>query len=535
MTLATQLAKIPHVSTCEAITEILSGAGYLLTADITGYPTKAKTGTAVNAVAASGTVTINGVVIDGETITIGSNVYEFDTNNSVTGSNIRVNIAASAVVATGTLTITGVAIDTETVTIGSEVYEFDWNGAVTGGRIAANISSYVDQAKGTLTLTGAVAHGELFATGATTWTFKADGTAGGTGVINITAYAVKGTAVLSLGGSVTDTETVTINSRVYEFDTNAAITGDVLVDVSGGATKDLAGVALAAAITADASAVVTAVYDSGTNELTVTAKIGGTVGNYTTASATALASWSGNLTGGTNCSAANAKVAILADHSQANVSVAAGAGTTAVFSAYGTAGDALTFTKTIANGSVDGAGTLGGTQAGTDCTAPNAVLALVAAITASSTLVTAVDGAADTVVVTAKVPGAAGNVASTQTCANATWGAVNLASGADCSKGNAQTAIRSIVNSTETSWQLAAFGGDAAVLTAQTKGVLLNSVATVKTGTNISWAAVASSGGLDGTVGAQWSVLVDASYIYVAVAANTTAGTNWKRAAIGTF
>lgn len=56
-------------------------------------------------------------------------------------------------------------------------------------------------------------------------------------------------------------------------------------------------------------------------------------------------------------------------------------------------------------------------------TAPAAVIALVAAITANSTLVNAVDGEGDIVVVTAKIVGTSGNdITIATTCANASWG-----------------------------------------------------------------------------------------------------------------
>lgn len=523
MTLATELAKISHLGTREAIEAIL-----------TTIYAMAEPGTAVNAVASTGTLTIDGVVIDGETVTIGSNTYEFDTDGSVTGTNKTVDISAAAVAATGTLTYGGVAIDGETVTIGTEVYEIDWDGSVTGGNIAVDVSSYVDAAQGTLTISGVVVHNETFSIDGTDHTFKTDGTTGA-GVIDISSYTVHGTAVLSMGGDVADTETVTISGRVYEFDTDSTATGDVAVDVSGGLTKDLAGAALANAINGDASAVVTAVYDADANELTVTAKIGGTVGNYTTAETVANASWSGNLTGGANCSAADAVTAILADFSQTGITATQGAGTTVVLSAYGTAGDALTFAKSMANGAVDGGGTLGGTQAGTDCPGADAATALIAAITSNSALVTAASGGAGVVGVTAITPGAAGNVDSTQTCANGAWGAALLQNGADCAKGDAQTALRAAINADETNWQLGAFAADDATLTAQTKGTGLNGVTTTVSAINTSWAAAVTAGGVAGTVAAQWDILVDGSYIYVAVAANTVTGANWKRGAISTF
>lgn len=56
-------------------------------------------------------------------------------------------------------------------------------------------------------------------------------------------------------------------------------------------------------------------------------------------------------------------------------------------------------------------------------TASAAVTALVTAITANSTIVTAVDGTGDTVVVTAKLVGTEGNsIASTKVMTNGSWG-----------------------------------------------------------------------------------------------------------------
>jgi len=500
--------------------------------------TNIKNGTPVNAAAASGTLTIDGVCIDGETITIGSNVYEFDTDGSVTGQNVQVDISSYATASEGTLTISDVVIDGETVTINGRVYEFDTDGATTGD-VAVDISSYAVASQGTLTISGVVVHGETLVIATHTWTFKTDGTAGGSGVIDISGSAASATAVLSFGGDVADTETVTINARVYEFDTNSSITGDVAVDVSGGVDKDSAGAALASAINGDGSADVSASYDSDTNELTVTALLGGTVGNYTVSEAMGNGSWSGNMTGGTDCTASNAVAAALNDVDEATVILADGGSDTIVLTAVtpGTAGDSIGTTETCSNAAFDAA-TLGTTTAGVDCTAANAVTALVAAITNDgSASVSAADGGGGTVVATCLVPGTVGDtVTITEAMANGAWDAATLGTttaGVDCTKGNAQTAILAAVNGNETDWQLGAFAADASMLAGQSVGSALNSVATTETGANCSWAAVATSGGADGTVGAQWDCLVDASYIYVAIAANTALTANWRRVSLG--
>lgn len=65
-------------------------------------------------------------------------------------------------------------------------------------------------------------------------------------------------------------------------------------------------------------------------------------------------------------------------------------------------------------------------------TASAAVTALVTAITADSTLVTGADGTGDTVDITAVAAGLSGNdIATTETCANASFGAATLTGGAD--------------------------------------------------------------------------------------------------------
>lgn len=83
-------------------------------------------GTPVNAVNATKVLTISGVVIDGETVTIGEDVYEFvaDTAKTVTEGNIAVDIAASTVKATDDLTMDTNPIAGNTMTIGTKVFTF---------------------------------------------------------------------------------------------------------------------------------------------------------------------------------------------------------------------------------------------------------------------------------------------------------------------------------------------------------------------------------------------------------------------------
>lgn len=83
--------------------------------------------TPVNAVAAQGTLTISGVVIAGETVTIGGasgDVYEFDASGDYAGDNIEVDISSYANQAKGTLTMDVKPTADDTVTIGENVYKF---------------------------------------------------------------------------------------------------------------------------------------------------------------------------------------------------------------------------------------------------------------------------------------------------------------------------------------------------------------------------------------------------------------------------
>ncbi len=85
--------------------------------------------TPLNPVAASATLTFGGVISDTEKVVVGSNIYEFDINDTATQGNIKVDISEVRNKAIGTLTFVGAAIVTETVVISdaseiTETYEF---------------------------------------------------------------------------------------------------------------------------------------------------------------------------------------------------------------------------------------------------------------------------------------------------------------------------------------------------------------------------------------------------------------------------
>lgn len=135
----------------------------------------------------------------------------------------------------------------------------------------------------------------------------------------------------------------------------------------------------------------------------------------------------------------------------------------------GAAGDLIATNETFtAATNIFAAAALGN---GADCLAADAVTAIVAAVTASDTKgVGAVDGAGNTVVLTADAAGAAGNAIPVATTI-----------------GNA-----SFVD-----------------------------------------AVVRLTGGLDGTVSDGVKVMADETYLYVSIAENTAAGQNWRRIAVG--
>ena len=273
--------------------------------------------------------------------------------------------------------------------------------------------------------------------------------------------AVAATKVLTISGVVVDGETVSIGHDKYEFtaDTAKSVTtpGNIPVDIEAYTTKSSGTLTLPTQPTSG-------------DTMTIGAKVYTFVPDGT-------ANGDGEVSIGTNL--ASAKLALVAaingsdGHNTPNPKVSAAAfnANNCVVTALvgGVLGNAIGTTETFtAVGNVFAAVTLG---TGADCTAANAVTALVAAITAHDTVgVGAVDGAGDTVELTADVKGVIGN-------------AISLA--------------KTMVHG--------AFAG----------------------------AAVFLSGGVNGTIAAGWTILADASYLYVATAGNTVADANWRRVSIG--
>lgn len=237
-----------------------------------------------------------------------------------------------------------------------------------------------------------------------------------------TQPGVAATETLTIAGVCIDGETVTIGERVYEFDTDSSILGtsDVAIDISGGAT------ASEGTLTVDTQVTATDTMTIGTRSWVFVPN--GAAGSDGEISVGAdLASNQANIvaaingTDGFNTASTDVTAAAFA----ANVMTL-----TAIIP--GTAGDAIATTESFSAGSnVFDAATLGTATAGVDCIAATAVTATALAVTNdASALVGAVDGAGDTVVVTADATGTAANsYATTETMANGSFGDTTMSGG----------------------------------------------------------------------------------------------------------
>ena len=279
--------------------------------------------------------------------------------------------------------------------------------------------------------------------------------------------AVSAAKALAISGVVIDGETVTINNPavagtdVYEFLADAAQTKttatNIAVDIAASTTK-------------------------ATDNLTVdnqptsgdTMTIGSKEYIFVPAG---TANADGEISIGTSLATAQANIVAAINGSDGvndpHPQVTAGnftANASAITALVGgAAGNNITTTETFTAGTnVFSAAKL---ATGADCTAANAITALVAAVTAFDTQgVGAADGAGDTVDFTADIAGVIGN---------------NIVIGETMANG--------------------AFAGDATKL----------------------------SGGVDGTAAKEGKLMIDDSYLYVCMGDNTIAGKNWRRISLG--
>lgn len=276
--------------------------------------------------------------------------------------------------------------------------------------------------------------------------------------------AVNATGILTVSGVVIDSETVTINNPeedgtdVYEFAADAAQSvesGSIPVDIT-------------ASVTASSGTLTVDIQPTAGDTMTIGDVVYSFVPDGT-------ANADGEISVGTDLATAQANIVAAINGTDSvntkNPYVSAGAFTvnastmTALIG--GVAGDTIATTETFtAVTNVFSAATLGG---GADCTAANAITALVAAVTGSDTQgVGAADGAGDTVDFTADIA-----------------------------------------------------------------GVIGNAITTVEGMANGAFSAATLENGVDGTVGVMTDIYIDSSYLYRCIADNTTADNNWRRISLG--
>lgn len=231
---------------------------------------------------ATQTLTISGVVIDGQTVTIGSRVYQFRTGaTALTSGNVAVDISARGTKAQGTLTIAEPVTAGDTIVIGDQTYVF-----VTGAANAAGeIGIGADEAATKVNIPAAINGTDSVNTANT----KVTASAFSGDVCTLTARytGTQGNSIVTakLGQGLTHV------SNVF----NATTLGTTTAGVDPTAAH--AGADLVTAINADASAVVTA---TGTTSVVATAKTAGLAGNaYATTATMVNGAWGAvTLTGG---------------------------------------------------------------------------------------------------------------------------------------------------------------------------------------------------------------------------------------------
>lgn len=155
-------------------------------------------------------------------------------------------------------------------------------------------------------------------------------------------------------------------------------------------------------------------------------------------------------------------------------------------------------------------------------------------------LVSASNFSSDICTITALIGGTAGDaIATTETFTSSSnvFGAATLGSGADCSAGDAVTALVTAITAFDTQGITGTDGtGDTVVLTAS-PGKAGNNISVSTTMVNASFGngVTAMSGGTDGTVSSGVQFMVDTDYLYVCIGDNTASGQNWRKITLSTL
>jgi hypothetical protein len=549
---------------------ITGSAGSTLIGDITGDVTGSidgavvdgdtlitKTLTPVNAVAAVDTLTFTSSMKHGESFVIGDETFDIngDAVTAYAGVNTEVDITAAATAAQATeeLTLNDVAIDGETVTIGSDVYEFDTDGSIAGGStVAVDVSGGSTViADGTLTLAATDIHDDTIVVEGTTSTLKADGTAGSATVIDIedAATSARATAVLTMSVIPGDGEIFSIGTRTYEFDpTGDGIGGsDVEIDTNGLTTVAQVVDRIELNYNADGSKTAVAVSDN-VSTVTFTYEIAGVAGNAIASTNTmGDSSFGGDTFAGGAAATAQELVDLVYAHyenggagAEADLLADASDATTVTFHAVlgGTAGNSLTTTDT---GLTTGfsAVTL---ENGVDPTKGECQTALAAQVAITGLVATqpysfADVWGSDADTLTMHNVGVEGNgVTHEYSGTNTGWtgGDSTTDGGVDGTPTEHEVIFAALTPAADVT--MAAAGGTAVTCTSDVAGVIGNAIVATEALTGCAWGDGSTLvGGIDGTVGSKGQIEWDASYMYVCILANTVADANWERAGISSY
>jgi hypothetical protein len=163
-------------------------------------------------------------------------------------------------------------------------------------------------------------------------------------------------------------------------------------------------------------------------------------------------------------------------------------------------------------------------------------------VNTAHTLVSAGEFVVNDCILTAFIGGVAGDLIATTETFTAETNVFDdntlgtTTAGVDCVQADAVTALALAITTSDTQGVEAVDGeGDTVVLTADVKGIAGNSIVIGETMAHGVFAggATALSGGIDGTVGTQWEVKVDATHLYVCIATNTITDTNWRKISLG--
>lgn len=510
-------------------------------------------------VSASATLSFTGDINQGDTITINGRTYEFDIDGSIRPGNIPIDVTGKAVAATGTLTATLPVVLGDTVKIGTDIYVIAGDSSnskninISGGTKtkATGVLTLTDDiipgvhAESVLTSDGTIpSSGDTVTIGDKTYTFVSSlsdpaipfevviGTSAATALDNL-----KAAINLSAGaGSVYGIGT-TKNTSVVATD-NTDTTQKVVARVPGTASNSIA-----VSETSDHLSWGGSTLGGGVNAETVS--INGRAYSFVTVlseinGADAIAD---QVLFGSDSSVAldNLKLAVNAEGTagssystgtikNADVLATTNESNAQTFEALvsGSAGNAITTTTTIVNGSFGGATYLSG---GSDATAAEFIAAIVTTINAiTENIVTAEDKTSGVMKVTAVVAGAARNsIATISNVGGATFGAATLTGGKDAGSTDACAETKATINADTVSVVSAeTIDASSIKIVAKTPGDIGNIIKVSTDGDNIAFDKASLSGGVNGTPGWTNQILSDRSKLYISSELSTSTDSNWK-------